>query len=107
MQHNSAPVLHLYSIAVFFTVGIADLVHNVVHSAVDIEAHMLSATGGQLITDLVQVKLKNLKHFIWILDNTPLPESLSIDLKMEHWIVTLQRCRHVQESGVDRGFNEL
>ena len=32
---------------------------------------------------------------------------LCYDLKMERWIVTLQRCRHVQESGVDRGFNEV
>ena len=56
----------------------ANLLHNVVHSAVDIEAHTLSATGRELITDLVQVKLKSFKHFIWTLDNAPLPESLSV-----------------------------
>ena len=104
MQHNSAPVLCSCGITAFFTVSITNLVRNVVHSAVDIEAHTLSATGRELITDLVQVKLKIFKQFIWTFDNAPLPESLSVDLKMELWIVTLQRCRYVQERGVDRGF---
>ena len=76
MQHNSAPVLCSGGITAFFTVGITTLVRNAVHSAVDIEAHTLSTTGRELITDLVQVKLKSFKHFIWTFDNATSREPL-------------------------------